>query len=65
MNGILPETLEEFDEVLLEANKHSNILAVKGTIRCMMRLLGAMDDEELVRTVRNAFKSNEDKARLN
>ena len=57
MNGLIPETKEEFVQVCFEAQPHSaNLSVVKGTVRCVFILLGALSDEELIKTVRNCNK---------
>ena len=54
MNGLIPETIAEFEQVCFEAQPHSvNRNAVNGAVRCVFKLLGALTDAEILETVRN------------
>jgi len=74
VNGIIPETLDEFESVLCEAMKDarenicvhngdgcsvSNDNVVKGTTRCLFKMLGALDDSDLIKTVREINRLTE------
>ena len=55
MNGLIPTTVDEFVTELEPTISPSQCpkSAMKGTIRNVMTLLGALDDARLLQTVRN------------
>ena len=49
---MIPQNLHDFEEVLLEAQPAHSAHVVTSTARNLFNLLGALDDAEMVKTVR-------------
>jgi|GEM_PF-6135482 len=53
MNGILPETRDEFCEALAAAQPpNTDVRVIRGTVNCIFLILGAMKDDEILKTIR-------------
>ena len=55
---MIPKALNEFEELLKETQPATAQHVVTGTVRGVFNLLGALDDSELISTVRNCNRQN-------